>query len=996
MKELRMEILVRAVCVFVAVLVSLGNRAIALDEPQPASGYVRRNFTVEDGLLSNIVYAVLQTRDGFLWVGTREGLLRFDGRHFTRIEFLPQASPVSAVALAEAPDGALWVGTRGGVARIPSGEAGESGRITSSLYHPGTGDGDSIQCLHFSRSGDLYVGTITGLYRFDHGGFATIIPSLWTSRIEEASNGNLLVITSKGFVEWDGARIIPHPDLPARLGVAYNEIFHVYEDHAGVIWYCTTAGLARQVGGSIERIEPSDHDVVFRVTEDPQGAVWFSQSGNLYRMGSAGRELIELNAKASYIAFDREGDVWTGAKGNGLFRLKIQAVKMFTRADGLPLGVTSSVLVSSDGKLWVGSNCGGLSWWDGSRFHTYSEAEGLTNSCVFSLAEDSNHDILIGTSSGGVFRFRDGRFTQFIKEDTLKNNIVVSILPARDGILWIAFSGGLSRLQNGQVRQFTTADGLSSDSLLAAYEDRRGVIWVETTVGIDRLEKGRFVSVSKTRNASVGEGRFGFAEDRLGELIAFGPVSGTYHVQENSAVRLDGAPRITGMVKSHDGLWFCGDGIYRAEPDSLEKWEHERDAPPDYTRFGRADGMNTAECGGGFRNMAVTNDGRLWVATEQGVAMLEFSKLRHTDRKPAIFMEKIVVGKTAQPPGRELVLLAGTHHVELHFDTIELASPETIRLQYRLDGVDREWLDADSTVTAIYSGIPVGTHAFHVRACNSDGVWDQAGIVYNVTQKPYFYETNLFRLAAITTLALLLAGAYRVRLRRLTAQMNARLDERVAERTRLARDLHDTLLQTIQASKTVAIDAIHDAGDPARTRETLEKLSGWLAQAVQEARASLLSLRVSATEANDLAEALHRAGEESVAAYPVQFTLTVEGSAKEMHPIVRDEVYRIGYEAIRNASIHSGGTKVEVVLTYAHFLSLLVRDDGKGMDPDVTAKGKPGHFGLTGMQERATRIGAKLTIRSSPLAGTEVELMVPGKIVFRERRSLRIRRFKIV
>ena len=985
----------RAVWPSAALLFTLCGQAPAQDSSQTNAGYVRQNFTVEDGLSSNSVHAVLQTRDGFLWVGTKEGLLRFDGRHFTAIEFLPQASPVSVSSLVEAPDGALWVGTRGGLARIPSAELAESGHIASSLYHPGVADGDSVECLYFSRKGELFVGTMTGLYRFEYEGFSAIIPKLWISRIEEASNGNLLVITSEGFVEWDGAQIIRHPDLPARLGVRHNEIFHVFEDHTGTVWYCTTAGLARQVGGSIERLKPYGVDVVFRVKEDPQGSIWFAQSGGLYRATAAGRELIASHLQASYLAFDRDGDLWAATKGTGLFRLKIQAVKMFTAADGLPSGMPMSVLAASDGKLWVGSNCGGLSWFDGRRFRTYSEKEGLTNSCVFSLAEDSNHDILIGTFSGGIFRFREGQFTEFLKEDKRKNNVAVAILPSSDGSLWVPYSDGLSRIRDDQVQKFTTADGLSSSSLLSAYADRRGVIWVETTAGIDRLEKDRFVAVSKTNNPSIGEGRFGFGEDRLGELFAFGPFTGTFHVQENRVVQLKGAPKITGMVKSRDNLWFCGDGIYRATPDSLERWERERDAPPDYTRFDRADGMNSRECSGGFRNMAITGDGRLWVATEQGVAMLEISRLRHTNRKAAVYIEKIVVGKTTQPPGRELVLPAGTHHVELHFDAIELASPEAIRLQYRLDGVDREWLDADSTASAIYSGFPIGTHAFHVRACNSDGVWDPVGIVYNVTQKPYFYETNMFRVAGFGIFALLLAGAYQLRLRRITIQMDARLDERVAERTRLARDLHDTMLQTIQASELVATVALEQAGDPISTRATLEKLSRWLAQARQEARASLISLRVSTTQSNDLAEALEQVGTEAAARYPMQFSLLVEGNVKQMHPIVRDEIYRIGSEAIRNACTHSGGTKVEVALSYAHNLELRIRDDGKGIDRHIAAAGKPEHFGLTGMQERAARIRGKLTVSSSANAGTEVGLIVPGPVIFRERGSLWKWRFKV-
>ena len=977
--------LVRIACVIVALLVSLGNRARALDQPEAASGYVSKNFSVEDGLLSNNVNVLLQTRDGFLWIGTPDGLLRFDGRHFTPVKFLPQDSPVVVSALVEAPDGALWVGTPGGLARIPSGGSGESGHMVSSLYHPGSGDGDSVQCLHFSRNGDLWVGTLTGLYRFADGKFSTIIPKLWTSRIEEASNGHLLVITSQGFVEWDGKQIIQHPDLPARLGVVQHGIFHVIEDHAGTIWYGTTAGVARERGGSIERLKPYGGDgnlnVVYRLYEDPQGHVWFAQAGDLYRATAAGRVPIASNLDATYLAADRDGDLWAGTRSRGLFRLKSQAVKMFTAADGLPVGMPMAVLAASDGKVWVGNYCGGLSQFDGRRFQTYLDKD-ARNSCVFSLAEDRNHDILVGIHGGGVSRFRDGHFTQVTVPDRLTNRVVTAILPSRNGPLWIAYSDGLERIADGQVRRFTTADGLSSNSLLSAYEDRRGVLWVETARGIDRLQGDRFVSVLTADSASTEAGRFGFGEDRSGQLFAFGPAAATFHLQDNRAVRLNGAPRITGMAESPDNLWFCGDGIYRATPDSLQKWEHERDAPPEYTLFNRADGMNSTLCSGGFRNMAVTNDGRLWVATQQGIAMLEFSRLRHTDRKAAIFIERIAIGKTVQAPGRELILPAGTHRVELHFDTVELASPEAIRLQYRLDGVDREWLDADSSVTAVYSGIPVGAHQFHVRACNSDGVWEQAGIVYNVTQEPYFYETNLFRLAAVLLLALLVAGAYQLRLRRMAAQMNARLDERVAERTRLARDLHDTLLQTIQATKMIAEAEIAGADDPVSNRRTLEKLATLLGQAMQEARDSLLSLRTSTTETNDLADGLRRAGEECAAAYPLRFTLRVEGAVKEMHPVVRDEIYRIGYEAIRNAFHHSGGAEVRVVLTYAHSLELVVRDDGKGIDPDIAVNGKPWHFGLAGMQERAVRIGAKLSISSSANGGTRLELIVPGHIVF--------------
>jgi ligand-binding sensor domain-containing protein len=444
----------RVVCVAVALLVS-GNQSRALERPEPVTGFVGRTFTVEDGLSSNNVNALLQTRDGFLWIGTQEGLLRFDGRHFTPVRFLPQASPILVNALVEAPDGAVWVGTQGGLARIPRGGSSEFGHTVSSLYHPGSGEGDSVQCLHFSRDGDLWVGTHTGLYRFKDGRFSTIIPELWTSRVEEAANGNLLVITSKGFVEWDGKQIIRHPDLPARLGVIQHGIFQVIEDQTGTRWYSTESGVARQVGGAIERLGPygsgnGNPNVVYRLYDDQHGAVWFAQFGALYRVTAAGRQLVVSDLNAKYMELDGDGDLWVGTR-RGLFRLKSQAVKMFTAADGLPSGVPMALLAASDGKLWVGSNCGGVSRFDGQRFHTYSEKDGLTaNSCVYSLAEDRDHNIWAGTFGGGVFRFQDGRFIQVLAPDRLTYRTVTAIVPARDGPLWIAYSDGLDRMTDAR------------------------------------------------------------------------------------------------------------------------------------------------------------------------------------------------------------------------------------------------------------------------------------------------------------------------------------------------------------------------------------------------------------------------------------------------------------------------------------------------------------------------------------------------------------------
>src|ERR1044072_4873716 len=260
--------------------------------------------------------------------------------------------------------------------------------------------------------------------------------------------------------------------------------------------------------------------------------------------------------------------------------------------------------------------------------------------------------------------------------------------------------------------------------------------------------------------------------------------------------------------------------------------------------------------------------------------MLDVPRLRPTDHKPVIYMGEITVGRNTVSPGKELVLAPGTSHTELRFDAIEITSPEKQSLQYRLDGVDSEWLDiVDPPGHAVYSTLPPGTHAFHVRASNRDGIWDQTGIVYLITQKPFFYQTTWFRVAMIATGLLLVIGLYRLRLRQATARLNVRFDERLAERTRIARELHDTLLQTVQGSKLVADNALKKPDDVVHLLGAMKKLATWLGQATQEGRAALNSLRTSTTEANDLAAGLHKATEECLLNDSIDIKFSVTGAS---------------------------------------------------------------------------------------------------------------------
>jgi len=983
------------ISILMLIAVNRPARGVAQQSSSLASHYIRTDFTVEDGLPDNVVNAVFLAENGLLWVGTESGLATFDGREFKGIRLsFPGAPSEGAVhAFAEASNGDLWVGTNAGLMLVLKKDLDQLNPSVTTFFPLGEAKSDEVQALLESREGVLWAGTNHGLYRLEGGRFIKAIGSESVSRLAEASNGHLLVVTHRGFLEYDGRRVIEHPGLGSRFGVRDDEIFNVFQDRNRTMWYSTSIGVMREGEHPFPVFRPiADARIpTYRTYEDPQGNIWVSTGRGTYRAdGNDLEALTPLGARCLYAS--RDGELWIGTNGQGLVHFKPRVVRMYTKEDGLPNNnIVMTVLPAHDGKLWVGSNCG-LSLFDGGRFKHYSEKDGLANSCVWSLAEDHNKDLWIGSYGGGLFQFRDGHFTQYSIEQGLISKIVLQITVARDNSLWIATPEGLSHLEKGHFTNYTTAQGLSSDRILSVHQDHAGTIWAASQAGVDRLTANGFMPFASS-GLEKGTSPVRFAEDSAGNLYTDNLPKGISLIQNDRLAVVNDDLNVMDMVESprHD-LWFSSkDGVIRVALDDLRHAVEDRAAPLDYDRLDRADGLNSIQSSSGSPNIAITPDHKLWIATVNGLAMVDLTQLSPTGRKPKVFVGEVTIDGKRQPAANELILPGGSHHVELHLAAVDLGSPEKTRLQYRMDGVDSVWLDADVSRTAVYTELPVGGHTFHIRATGSDGKWDREGIVYEVTQQPLFYQEKWFQVACAAFLAVLLSMIYLARVRHIVRQTRIVLETRIAERERIARDLHDTFLQGIQGILLRFHTSTQQLPETEPLRRVFDEVLNQSDTVMLQGRGLVSGLRMTTGDTNDLPITFAMAGKEFRALSGAVYNVIVTGETRRLNPAIYDEIVKIGREALFNSYRHAKATTIETELDYSSSdLRIHFRDDGKGIDPAVLANGcLAGHFGLPGMRERATKAGAKLDIYSRLGAGTEVELRVPARVAYWPARGVR-------
>jgi signal transduction histidine kinase/ligand-binding sensor domain-containing protein len=997
------------------VLLFLSGTASALDPHRLISQYAHTAWRVQDGLPHG-PHRITQTSDGYIWIATARSLLRFDGVVMTPAPS-QKSFPTDAGInwLWGSRDGSLWMATYQGLNRLKDGEG-----FSFPIKRGG------VQNILEDHSGAIWIGR--GNVSGSEGALCQIVGNDVKCYAKDESDGNparsalVLAEDSSGDIwfgcqmlcRWNGSSI-SHYMQEQMHHPSGNGVVALAAGAAGSLWVALDGvgpglGVRYYSNGSFSSYVVPGFDgetiTALALLLDRHQTLWVgTASQGLYHVhdGHAdhyGAAQGLTGDEVHSIYEDKEGDLWiTTDKGVDLLR-DIPVVS-FSSTEGL--GGSGAVIARNDNSLWVGRG-GALTIIRPDSVSATTMADGRPIQDVYALLEDHVGQVWLGINDT-VRVYRPGRFFEIEGQDGRRLDHVGAILSFAedvDGNIWAIASDGatninhLLRIADRRVQEDIKIASLVPRARFVG-ADPAGGIWIGTGDGkLAHYLNGVANIVSNGRSGALPVMMFGFSVDSAG--VVWGSTNqGLYRWDHGALSVLDSRNGLpcsafsAALTDQSGSLWLeakCG--YLRISAADLANWTARPESQVTVTTLDALDGADPGWTAARIQpNAARSPDGRLWFIGSSTLQMIDPEHSYKNPTPPPVHVEGLVADGKSYSLASPIALPPLTRDIQIDYTALSFVLPQRMGFRYILEGRDKDWENPGSRRQAFYSDLRPGNYRFRVIASNNDGVWNEAGAALDFKVAAAWYQTDWFRSLCFVVGVLLLWAIYQLRVRQIAGTMKARFDERLAERTRIARDLHDTFLQTIQGSKLVADDALSATTDLPHMRQAMEKLSGWLGRATEEGRAALNSLRTSATEVNDLTEAFRRALEECRIHSSMEVSLDVSGQIQEMHPIVRDEVYRIGYEAIRNACVHSHAAQLRVELSYAQDLSLRISDNGSGIDPDILHSGRQGHFGLQSMRERAARIMGRFLVESSAGSGTVITLTVPGGIIYRTANGVR-------
>ena len=957
--------------------------------------FAHKTWTAQDGAPTEI-RSLAQTADGYLWLGTVSGLVRFDGVRF--VPFRPRGTdtiPAAAVrALKQGRDGTLWIiWESGAVSHLVNGRLATQGRRNGLA---------AVYDLAESSLGEVVAGTETGLARLTNG-------------------------------RWEG--------VPAGWGFPGSEARAVWFDKSDALWVETTDRVVYRPPGSGRFLDPGwrlrrvPYQAEF--AQEADGTIWFAEMTRsvhtLHHVGDKSR-VSEVDVGAYSVIIDRKGSLWIGTRGDGLRRVPDPArirgrvveqfgpeAEQFTENDGLLSNIIWDLLEDREGNLWVASDRGLERFREGSLV-PYTTRGGLRPRGVFASRDSSVWISAFATkeitrigprgrdgvheppcwcyrmaqdSLGGIWAFEDTMVVRFeglkprriyldgppllavdamaidpsgtvwltdqaVGLARITNNRLEPVAPAtaigrftalfsdRLGRIWVGSNGRVILYDHGTVRTFGTAEGVTAGQISDVYEDRRGNIWAVGAGGIHKFEGGKFRTL-RDHQGLPDRAVFGIAEDDR-------------------------------------GTWWLASraGLLRLEANELSRAFSDTGHSLRYRVFDRLDGLPGAITMTKLPVLTRSADGRIWVGADEGVAYLDPNNVGGHDVPLNVLVEAARIDGREVTPADLTTVPAGSSALEIDYTATALSFSERVRFRYRLEGADPAWREVDTRRRAYYTDLQPGSYRFHVSAHSGDGGWIETGAPWSFRVLPAWYQTLWFRALMVLFVGsvggLTVAIVQRRRHAHAQAELKRQYEIMFAERVRVAEDLHDTLLQGFAGVNLQLIAAeLALPTQPEVAAATLVRVQRLTEESLREARERVWEMRDAALVSDDLVTAFETIARERTAGTPMEIDVRTSGDVRRLPPAVEDAAFRIGREAIVNVVRHADASRLEIHLDFrTTTFALEVQDNGRGVSPNEAAEArKRGHFGLSNIQNRASLLGGHCEVRPRPGGGTVVALELP-------------------
>jgi ligand-binding sensor domain-containing protein/signal transduction histidine kinase len=984
------------------------SKSEAANQRKGIRQYVHTVWNSTSGFAADHITAITQTTDGYLWLGTTEGLVRLDGAHVTTFDRTnTKAMTNDAVhVLATAQDGSLWIGTADGLLHW------KDGIFTRYTERDGI-PGNNILTLETEQDGTLLIGATRGLDDFRQraghwkdGKFTVSDPFFSRNRqcfgqsALRDHDGNLWMTHLVG-----GLTILRNgkqTTYTAKDGLPNGTVELLLEDRSGTVWIQTAGGLSRFKDGKINtyRLRPGGAEPkVNCLLEDEKGDVWMGTRGDgLFRWTTDGVESYSMqdglsNSSVGEIYEDREHNIWI-VTATGLDLLQDALFTTYGTLEGLSDEHALAITETRDGSILIGSLTGTLNALKDGHMTVYNvpklpprdsrDANGYVANAIFSLYQNANGNIFASRMNGlnqlmngklvsmrtapatttglieaiyqdssgalwlgaehGLFRLKDDKYTAYVTSPGSAINAVSVIVGSSDGGLWVGTSGGgLRHFKDGFFKTYTSQDGLSHDLITSLYQGADGTLWIGTPRGLDSLKDGRIKIYTDKDHMLTSQ--------------------------------------VCSILEDNDGyLWLSSNrGIIRIAVAELAGFSSGKINTLDPMRYGVENGMRSAACAEGTQPTGWKDHrGDLWFATGRGIVEVNPDQV-YRAAPLLVHVETVKADLLPVDPIHGGNLPPGKNNLEISYSAPTFQAPNRVQFRYKLAGFDQDWVAAGTRRYAYYTNIPPGKYQFQVQVKNLNGKWNEAAASVDLYLMPHFYQTLWFRVGCFISVVFLLWGGYLLRERHLITLMRLRLEERLADRTRIAQDLHDTFLQNVVGLVLhVEMAANQLPSDPLVAKQTLQRVLDQLRQTATGGRQALTDLRRPNISSSDLARALSQVGDELRGESDPALQVKAEGDVIWLHPLIGDEIFQIGREALLNAFRHSRAKTVHLILTCtADELQFQIADDGVGIPLEVLSSGLPGHFGLQGMRERVNRIGGQLGFRNRSSGGTEVTVRVP-------------------